>query len=227
MQQKQIKLYQEATLAELLTFIGGFLDSYSFIQRGNVLSGAQTGNIIILSANLAYKQWRGFFTDLASLIGFGIGSAIITLLNLRYHDRYPKFLTLIPNIIVCFIIGFLPASFSNLVIVLLLSCVLAMQTTAFNSIEGVSYNVVYSTGNLKKFVISWSKYFYTHQKKDLIAGKAYIKIISCFVLGAISSALLQHFIKLHTIWLASIILLIILFYYGHLEHQTSIKQKGN
>lgn len=54
-------IYQLPSLAGLLTFIGGFLDFYSFIQRGNVLSGAQTGNIVLLSTNLAYRHWLVFF----------------------------------------------------------------------------------------------------------------------------------------------------------------------
>ncbi|MBU3851349.1 MAG: DUF1275 domain-containing protein [Candidatus Paralactobacillus gallistercoris] len=209
-------IYQLPSLAGLLTFIGGFLDSYSFIQRGNVLSGAQTGNIVLLSANLAYRHWLAFFTDLASLIGFGIGACIITLLNESKRD-YSRLMVLWPNVAVCLIIGFLPTSFSNLVIVLFLSCTLAMQTTAFNSANGVSYNVVYSTGNFKKFIISWSKYFYTHDKKYLHDGVTYIGIIGCFISGAISSAIIQQFWHLHTIWLAGAILIGIISYYRRFE----------
>ncbi len=39
-------IYQSPGLAGLLTFIGSFLDSYSFIQRGNVLSGARRQEIL-------------------------------------------------------------------------------------------------------------------------------------------------------------------------------------
>ncbi len=213
-------IYQSPGLAGLLTFIGGFLDSYSFIQRGNVLSGAQTGNIVLLSASLAYRQWTAFFTDLASLIGFGLGAIIITIINEKL-DNYSRIAILWPNVVVCLIIGFLPKSFSNMIIVLFLSCTLAMQTTAFSSDRGVSYNVVYSTGNFKHFAISWSKYFLTHDNTYLHAGLVYIGIVGCFISGAVLSAIIQQFMHLRTIWVASVILLLMIIYYSRILKKES------
>ena len=39
-------------LAMLLCMVGGFMDTYTFSTRGNVLANAQTGNIVFLAINL-------------------------------------------------------------------------------------------------------------------------------------------------------------------------------
>ena len=38
----------------ILTLIGGFLDSYSYVTRGGVFAFAQTGNLVLLSINICY-----------------------------------------------------------------------------------------------------------------------------------------------------------------------------
>ena len=39
-------------LAMLLCMVGGFMDTYTFSTRGNVLANAQTGNIVFLAINI-------------------------------------------------------------------------------------------------------------------------------------------------------------------------------
>ena len=39
-------------LAMLLCMVGGFMDTYTFSTRGNVLANAQTGNIVFFAINL-------------------------------------------------------------------------------------------------------------------------------------------------------------------------------
>ena len=62
-------------LAMLLCMVGGFMDTYTFSTRGNVLANAQTGNIVFLAINLGkghsiilcqylYLQWEYCFQNL-------------------------------------------------------------------------------------------------------------------------------------------------------------------
>ena len=41
-------------LGMMLCMVGGFMDTYTFSTRGNVLANAQTGNIVFLAINIHY-----------------------------------------------------------------------------------------------------------------------------------------------------------------------------
>ena len=40
-------------LGMLLAISGGFMDAYSYIERGQVFANAQTGNMLLLGVNLS------------------------------------------------------------------------------------------------------------------------------------------------------------------------------
>ena len=56
---KQSHLYQLKELALAFTFCGGFIDAYTFTERGGNLVAGQTGNIIFLEQilrNITYQD---------------------------------------------------------------------------------------------------------------------------------------------------------------------------
>ena len=97
------------------------------------------------------------------------------------------------------IIGFILVSVSNIYIVPFLSFGIAMQTIAFNKIEGKGYGNTVSTGNLQKAVIAWTKYFVKHDKAQIKSALNYSFLIISFICGAIVSAVADNFFKTHTI----------------------------
>ena len=44
-------------LGALLAIVGGFLDVYTYICRGQVFSNAQTGNIVLVGLSLAQSDF--------------------------------------------------------------------------------------------------------------------------------------------------------------------------
>lgn len=44
-------------LGLLLALAGGFMDAYSYIERGQVFANAQTGNILLFGINLSEGNW--------------------------------------------------------------------------------------------------------------------------------------------------------------------------
>ena len=49
----KIKNEISLTMVMFLTFSGGLMDAYSYINRGKVFSNAQTGNLLLLGVNLS------------------------------------------------------------------------------------------------------------------------------------------------------------------------------
>jgi len=211
---KSYKLFQLREIAIGLTFIGGFIDAYTFVQRGRVLAAGQTGNIVFLSVDIAQHNLPGIVTKVMTMVLFCLGIATVEVMkHKKNRSHYWRLTSLVAEMIVCIIVGFLPKSVSNLYIVPPLAFVMAMQNVSFSQIEGLGYNNVFSTGNLKKSVISLVEYFYHHRQGDITTAKIYFELVLGFSSGAVVSALLQKWFFIRTIWLVPLLLIIVGGYY--------------
>ena len=83
---------------------------------------------------------------------------------------------------------------------------MAMQTTAFSEVAGRGYNNAFTTGNLKKTMISLGEYVMHRKSEDKRSVFIYAVLVISFVAGGIASALLQKILGLYTILIAAVIL---------------------
>lgn len=131
---------EEARLfAILLTFCGGFLDAFTYIQCGHTLAAAQTGNIVFLSAALVNHNVIGIVDRCGAIILYILG--IIVAIGFQAHIKYWRIFCLFPILIIG---GDVPTYLS----VGLVSFGLALLNTAFSKIEGLGYSSVFTTGNI-------------------------------------------------------------------------------
>ncbi|GKT04102.1 YoaK family protein [Furfurilactobacillus entadae] len=217
------QIHQLRLIAVTLTMIGGFIDAYTFVQRGGALAAGQTGNLIFLSVDVAKHNLPGVFTKFITVIFFSIGVLTVTIFKHRHKTHYWRIPSLAIEFLVCLIVGFLPTSVANFFIVPPLALAMAMQTTAFSKIEGRAYNNVFSTGNLKKAMIAIGEYHYHHDQQQLTTALIFFELVGGFAGGAVISALLQRFWGPHTIWGACIALIVIAGYYARAVHRKVIR----
>ncbi|HJA46935.1 MAG TPA: DUF1275 domain-containing protein [Candidatus Limosilactobacillus excrementigallinarum] len=194
------------SLAVALTFSGGFVDAYTYIQRGHTLSAGQTGNVIFFASALADHNVMGMLNRLSTFVAFSLGLAVVGFLHARLKTQYWRVICLFPIVLICGVIGFLPKSVPNYYIVPTIAFGLAMQNASFSKIQGLGYSNAFTTGNLKKSVVAWSAYFFGADDQQHTAAVNYMWLVLAFAFGAICSALLQQLLGLRTIWLAIILL---------------------
>ncbi len=130
---------EEARLFAILTFFGGFLDAFTYIQCGHTLAAAQTGNIVFLSAALVNHNVIGIVDRCGAIILYILG--IIVAIGFQAHIKYWRIFCLFPILIIG---GDVPTYLS----VGLVSFGLALLNTAFSKIEGLGYSSVFTTGNI-------------------------------------------------------------------------------
>lgn len=171
-------------LATALTFSAGFIDAYTYIQRGHTLSAGQTGNVIFFASAFADHNIAGMLNRATTFIAFTLGLLLVGLFHKYVKSNYWRVFCLFP------IIAF----------------GLAVQNASFSKIEGMGYNNAFTTGNLKKSVVAWSAYFFGEDKSQHNAAVNYMFLVIAFALGAIVSALLQKIFVLKTIWFAVLLL---------------------
>lgn len=212
---------EEARLfAIVMTFCGGFLDAFTYIQCGHTLAAAQTGNIVFLAAALVNHNVIGIIVRCGAIILYVLG--IIVAITFQAHIKYWRIFCLFPILIIGGFVGAMPENFPTYLSVGLVSFGLALLNTAFSKIEGLGYSSVFTTGNIKKSVVFGTEYIYHHRQQDLKIAVNYFIVVLAFTLGAISSAIIQPFFQMKTIWVAvAIILLTDIFYYYQKVHESN------
>lgn len=73
MHQKQRQMSETFRLGALLTVVGGFLDTYTYLSRGGVFANAQTGNIVLLGLSLAQGNYEMLLHYLIPILAFAAG----------------------------------------------------------------------------------------------------------------------------------------------------------
>ena len=77
----KLPAHETFRVAAVLALVGGFLDIYTYLLRGGVFANAQTGNIVLLAANLAEMDWSRAGYYLIPILAFSAGVFVTNLLK--------------------------------------------------------------------------------------------------------------------------------------------------
>lgn len=210
---------QAKEIAGALTFCGGFIDAYTYIERGRTLAAGQTGNIIFFSSSLANGNVVGMINRLSTIFAFILGLIIVTIIHAHTQSHYWRIFEMIPIIVICIVVSFLPKSVPDYYVVPALALGLSMQNGAFKKIEGLGYSSGFTSGNLKKTVLAWSQYYFDKDTNQKEPALNYSLLVVSFAGGAIISALLQKVLGNYTLLVAAGLLIAINAFYGYLVYR--------
>lgn len=196
-------------LGILLAIVGGFLDAYTYVGWGGIFANAQTGNIVLVSIELSKGQWMQALLHMPPILAFIVGVVVAESIKksppkLFIKDSVRTILLL--EIIVLFIIGFVPTTVPNSFVTVTISFVSSVQISTFRKLHDYPYSTTMSTGNL--YSASQAAYVAVVNKDRKSALKAleYFTIIFSFVLGAFLGGLTTSSIGVKAIWGAAMIL---------------------
>ena len=161
-------------VALLLGFVGGYLDTYTWITHG-VLANAQTANLVFLWVNATAGEWKQAFHFVPSLFAFFVGVLIASWLRRVAGDRAGQF-SLLVEIAMLILVGILHNRMPNVAGTLGISMVAAMQASIFTRVEGSVYSSVMITGNFRQAI---------EGAFALVAGDQQISLLrkSCIFMG--------------------------------------------
>lgn len=172
----------------LLALSGGFLDAYSYINRGGVFANAATGNIVLFSISLGELNLMKALYYLVPIVAFASGVLISNLVKYKRKDRISSFhwrqIAIIIEIVSVIAVAFIPQSL-NLPVNSLISLTCGLQVTTFSKIRGRKMATTMCTGNLRNGTENLSLYFTTRERNYIRNSLAYFSCIFCFVIGAI------------------------------------------
>ena len=198
----------------LLAFTGGLLDAYSYLNRGEVFSTAETGNIVLLGINLARCNWEGVLHYLLPVLAFTVGVLAAEWVRRqcdsdgphspRIHWRLPLLLAECGAIVV---VSFLPQGDLDPLANIIISFTSALQVESFRNFQGYGCVTTMCTGNLRSGTENLFHWLSRREPKAVSKMKVYYGLISCFILGAVVSGLVSAFLAQRTVLLACIPLL--------------------
>lgn len=218
---EQPQMNQAPLIAWLLSFVGGFVDTYTFITRGGMFASAQTGNIIFLAANIATGDWQQGFLKFVTILAFWVGT-IFAAIWTKFMDQthYWRVTALLPELIMLIALGFLPQTLSNYYLLPPLAICMALQNSLYDVVAGHGYANVMATANLKHATLAGVTALLYHNVKSLRLSILYTKAFFAFIIGAVTCALLIRLMATAAIWICAGILAIAIFI-----HVALIKRK--
>ena len=181
---------------------GGFQDAYTYCCRGGVFANAQTGNIVLMSSALFRGDWGAVVKYLVPVLSFLLGIAVAELVHVHYRRQekiHWRQIVLIEEIILLFIVGFIPEYLDPLANALV-SFVCALQVQTFHKIHGQPYASTMCIGNMRSGMESLCAWFRSRDRETLVRALTYFGVIGIFAVGAGLGSVLSTMTGQGTIW---------------------------
>ena len=194
MKEHSVQMSESRSVGLLLAFAGGILDSYTYINRGEVFATAETGNMVMMGIHLARGMWSDALYYLFPILAFAAGVLCTDLMRLRcestYHRVHWRQPLLLIECLVIAVVAFLPLGPLDPLANILISFTSAVQIESFRKFEGCACATTMCTGNLRSGTESLFLWFRTKEEQKLHTAKLYFSLIFSFILGAVMSTFL-------------------------------------
>ena len=182
---RALQVSESIELGIILALSGGFMDAYSYLERGRVFANAQTGNMLLLGVSLSEGNFHLVVRYLFPVLAFAIGIALADVVRIkgiiRLHWRQ---ISVLFEALILATVSFMPHNM-NLLANSLTSLACGIQVESFRKIHGNGIATTMCIVNLRSATQNLCSYFYTKEKGHLEKGLLYYGIIFCFVIGAV------------------------------------------
>ncbi|MBQ9673088.1 MAG: DUF1275 domain-containing protein [Ruminococcus sp.] len=202
---------EHSSVFYLLMMSAGMMGAYTFNLRGGVFCNAQTANLVMMAVALGKRDIiMGLYYLIpifAYLGGIIISEVLPNPVKRIAHVRWDTYLIGF-EIIVLFIIGWLPLSLPHQIVQIAINFICSMQYNTFRQSEGVPMATTFCTNHIRQFGNSTVKYIRKRDSDSLRRIKMHAIMLFVFFLGGLLLTVLCDFIAEKSIWLATVPLLI-------------------
>ena len=205
---KRYQMSESLPVGLLLALAGGILDSYTYLNRGQVFATAETGNLVLLGIHLAQGELGRVLSCLFPILAFALG--VLTTEGLRrrlssgrVHWRQP---ILAAECLVILVVSFLPQGDLDALANVLIAFTSAIQIESFRKFAGCGCATTMCTGNLRSGIEALCTFLHSRDRAALQKAGAYFAVIGFFTLGAGLGAVLTRVWHERTIWLSCALL---------------------
>ena len=182
---KNRQISESIEVGIFLALSGGFMDAYSYINRGKVFANAETGNIILMALKVCEGKFFEAVNYLIPIVSFAVGVAICEMIKYRKERinmiHWRQILVLF-EILAFIVVGFLPQEM-NRVANSIISMISGIQFATFPKIRGTAMATTMCTGNLKTGTQNMYRGIKTGDRSAIEKGLYYYVCILVFIAG--------------------------------------------
>lgn len=204
---KYTQMSETYVLSALLAVVGGYLDAYTYIERGNVFANAQTGNIILLGMNLARENWTKALCYIVPILAFVLGVFVSEVIKIKFKQNsniHWRQIIVVIEIISLTIVAFIPHGRMDVISNTVVSFVCSLQFDSFNK-----FTTTMCTGNLRTATEKLFSYKHIQDYEEKVKSLQYYGIILFFIIGVILGSIFTKFFVEKAILFSCIILIIV------------------
>ena len=224
---QKIPPWERPLFLMIVTFVGGYMNGYTYITRHNILANMHTANMSKLGINIAIGNWyealRYFIPIVACILGVLFSELIKSMLiKHKYIGDWRK-VALVIEALALFFIGLIPTSCPDIIVTNLVSFFMGYQLCLFKECLGIGFNTTICTGNIRN--VGQLLYSALDEKSKYSIKKlsTFTILTFSFALGAIPGTLISLAISTKAVWICSFILLIQSFWISNYENKICIK----
>jgi uncharacterized membrane protein YoaK (UPF0700 family) len=187
----QHRMSESFAVGALLSAVGGFLDAYSYLMRGEVFANAQTGNFVLLGIHLAKGDFHKALAYIFPILAFALGVFLAELFRRRlfaWRGFHWRQIILAVETLFLLLVAFLPQEM-NMLAAVFISFICALQVESFRKIHGNPFTTTMCTGNLRSGTELLFNAVKAKKDKDFQNGLEYYGVIVFFVAGAVLGVL--------------------------------------
>lgn len=196
----------------LLAVTGGFMDAYSYIDRGNVFATGQTGNFVLAAIRFLSKDYRGMGRAFVPITAFFAGVFLARHLYYEiFKGEHTSWLSgiLFMEIAVLFLVGFIPNTVSHLFANSMVSFSAAILFCTFRNFGGnFAYSPTFCTGNMRSCAEMYYEGFVRKNEDCRIRAYHYTRILLSFFSGALVGGELSIYLQEKAIWMVCVLMMI-------------------
>ena len=116
--------FEKPLFIMIITFVGGYINGYTYITRHHILANMHTANMSKLGINIALGEWlealHYFIPIVTCILGAAFSKLIETILiNFNFKGDWRKFALILEGIAL-FLIGLIPSSFPDIIVAIFL-----------------------------------------------------------------------------------------------------------
>lgn len=208
---KRWQISESIMVGILLALSGGFMDAYSYINRGKVFANAETGNIILMTLKICEGKFLESVNYIIPILSFAIGVAICEIIKHRKEKIniiHWRQIIVVFEIAAFVFVAFLPQDM-NQIANSIISMISGVQFATFPKVRGTAMATTMCTGNLKSGTQNMYRGIKTGDKSALEKGLYYYVCIFVFIIGTMVGYLFVKLWAEKAILLAAVAMLII------------------
>ncbi len=187
---------ERLTAACVLSIVGGFLDIYTYLCRGEVFANAVTGNMVLLGMDLAHQKWLHCGRYLLAIVFYALGIFVAEFAHEKIHHL--KVITwhqlvLLLELACLILVYFIPYGDPDFIVNAMIAFVCALQVQTFRRVKGYPFASTMCTGNLRSGTDALFCSIHNKDRAEFHKALHYYGIILCFIISAaVGAILLNH-----------------------------------